>query len=299
MSLFIMILLLCLLLITITHASLHAVLIAGSQGYDNYRHHADVCHAYHLLQDSGVQNIITLLYDNVAQDPQNPFPGTLFNRPSNATHPGIDVYQGVHKDYVGKEVTAHNFLSVLTGQQDAVPVGHPVLHTNSSDRIFIAFFDHGGTEVLGVPVGPLLTRTAFLQTLTSMWTAKKYLDLVLYVEACEGGSMFVGMSSSHQVYVVTAANATQPSWGDFCPPNDLVYFNGTSAHIGSCLGDTFSNQWMENLNRFLHHNESLLQQFQQVAQSTSSSNVSRYGSFLFQHESIHAFERRLTRNCVP
>lgn len=28
-----------------------AVLVAGSKGYFNYRHHADVCHAYHLLRN--------------------------------------------------------------------------------------------------------------------------------------------------------------------------------------------------------------------------------------------------------
>ena len=27
----------------------HAVLIAGSNGYDNYRHQADICHAYNIL----------------------------------------------------------------------------------------------------------------------------------------------------------------------------------------------------------------------------------------------------------
>ena len=30
-----------------------AVLVAGSNGYFNYRHHADVCHAYHLLRSQG------------------------------------------------------------------------------------------------------------------------------------------------------------------------------------------------------------------------------------------------------
>ena len=31
-----------------------AVLVAGSQGWDNYRHQADVCHAFHLLRSRGV-----------------------------------------------------------------------------------------------------------------------------------------------------------------------------------------------------------------------------------------------------
>ena len=31
-----------------------AVLVAGSRGWDNYRHQADVCHAFHLLRSRGV-----------------------------------------------------------------------------------------------------------------------------------------------------------------------------------------------------------------------------------------------------
>lgn len=31
-----------------------AVLVAGSKGWDNYRHQADVCHAFHLLRSRGI-----------------------------------------------------------------------------------------------------------------------------------------------------------------------------------------------------------------------------------------------------
>ena len=31
-----------------------AVLVAGSRGWDNYRHQADVCHAFHLLRSRGI-----------------------------------------------------------------------------------------------------------------------------------------------------------------------------------------------------------------------------------------------------
>ncbi|CAH1393172.1 unnamed protein product [Nezara viridula] len=49
-----------------------AVLVAGSNGWDNYRHQADFCHAYHSLIRKGVpqENIITLMYDEIAQNPE-------------------------------------------------------------------------------------------------------------------------------------------------------------------------------------------------------------------------------------
>ena len=90
----------------------HAVIIAGSHGYGNYRHHADACHAFKILSENGVpkENIIVMLYDDVANDPLNPFPGKLFNKPSNSSYPGIDVYTDCQKDYTGNQVNAQNFI---------------------------------------------------------------------------------------------------------------------------------------------------------------------------------------------
>lgn len=49
-----------------------ALLVAGSNGWYNYRHQADVAHAYHTLQQHGVQaeNIVTMMYDDIANNQQ-------------------------------------------------------------------------------------------------------------------------------------------------------------------------------------------------------------------------------------
>jgi legumain len=71
-----------------------AILVAGSYGYGNYRHQADVCHAYQVLKKGGMkeENIITFLYDDIAHHPDNPYPGTIINHPH-----GPNVYHGVPK----------------------------------------------------------------------------------------------------------------------------------------------------------------------------------------------------------
>jgi hypothetical protein len=58
------------------------------------RHQADACHAYQIVKKNGIpaENIITFMYDDVASDPANPFPGKLFNAPTAAGTPGKDVY---------------------------------------------------------------------------------------------------------------------------------------------------------------------------------------------------------------
>ena len=69
-----------------------AVLAAGSSGWENYRHQADLCHAYQVLHAHGVpeDNIIVMMYDDIADNDKNPFKGKIFNSPN-----GSDVYQGV------------------------------------------------------------------------------------------------------------------------------------------------------------------------------------------------------------
>eukprot|EP00252_Welwitschia_mirabilis_P013944 TRINITY_DN3089_c0_g1_i15.p1 TRINITY_DN3089_c0_g1~~TRINITY_DN3089_c0_g1_i15.p1 ORF type:complete len:129 (+),score=8.08 TRINITY_DN3089_c0_g1_i15:485-871(+) len=74
-----------------------AVLLAGSSGFSNYRHQADVCHAYQLLKKGGLkdENIVVFMYDDIANNPANPRPGIIINNPK-----GEDVYAGVPKVYL-------------------------------------------------------------------------------------------------------------------------------------------------------------------------------------------------------
>ncbi|KER19803.1 hypothetical protein T265_15452, partial [Opisthorchis viverrini] len=48
-----------------------AVLVAGSNIWENYRHQADVCRAYQVVRENNVppENIITFAYDDVANNP--------------------------------------------------------------------------------------------------------------------------------------------------------------------------------------------------------------------------------------
>merc|ERR1719498_2247126 len=104
---------------TAATADNYAVLITGSNQYENYRHHADIAHAYQVLTKGGYKadNIITMMYNDVPNDPENPIPGTLYNQPAADQSTANEVYAGVkdHLDYTGKDVTAANFLAVLGG----------------------------------------------------------------------------------------------------------------------------------------------------------------------------------------
>jgi glycosylphosphatidylinositol transamidase (GPIT) subunit GPI8 len=55
---------------------------------------ADVCHAYQILKRGGLkdENIVVFMYDDIAFNTENPYPGKIINKPD-----GPDVYQGVPK----------------------------------------------------------------------------------------------------------------------------------------------------------------------------------------------------------
>lgn len=72
---------------------------------------------------------------------------------------------------------------------------------------------------------------------------KMYNQTVIYIEACESGSMLEGLLPDDiRIYAMTASNASESSWGTYCYPDDRI----NDIHIGSCLGDLFSINWMED-----------------------------------------------------
>jgi legumain len=166
-----------------------AVIVAGSNGFYNYRHQADTCHAYQILKSQGIpeNQIIHMSYDDVANDSENPFPGQLFNKPTASGVPGVDVNKGCKIDYKGETVTPANLIKVLEGDKTA---GGPVLGSDENSKVFFYFADHGGVGLLGMPAGGYLYADKFHQTLKTMYKNKMYKEMTLYIEACESGSIF-------------------------------------------------------------------------------------------------------------
>jgi len=66
---------------------------------------------------------------------------------------------------------------------------------------------------------------------------------VIYVEACESGSIFEGlMPQDLNIYVTTAANPVENSWGTYCPGMDPP----PPPEYITCLGDQYSVSWMKD-----------------------------------------------------
>jgi len=218
----------------IAKAEIWSVLVAGSDGWWNYRHQSDICHAYQVLISGGVKadHIIVFAKNDIASNPSNPIIGKIFNKKGN---PGIDVYAGCKIDYSGKELTVKNYLAVLKGDEAAAH-GHGtgrVLKSTTQDNVFLVFSDHGSTGLICFP-SEYLYKDQLYAALMYMKEHQMFNKLVYYLDACEGGSMFAGYPTDKKIYAVTPIQTT---YAVYCPPNDDLV-NGK--HIGTCLGSSFS-----------------------------------------------------------
>lgn len=281
------ILALCLLLVVSSaYAASWAVLVAGSNTWGNYRHQADICHAYQIAHKNGIpdERIIVMMYDDLATNRQNPFPGQVYNKPTAAGEAGVDVYAGCPKDYTGQTVTAANFLAVLSGNKTAATP--KVVESGPNDNIFVFYSDHGSVGLIAMPVGPYLYNGPLIETLQYMHRNNRYSKLVFYLEACESGSMFEDiLPADINVYATTAANARESSWGWYCPPQDSV--NGK--RMNSCLGDEYSISWMEIADE-QGPAQTLGAQFDQIKARVQKSHVMSYGDLSFLSEPTGCYQ---------
>jgi len=221
----------------------------------------------------------------VAHSWHNPYKGKIFNKPTDKGTPGKDVYEGCKIDYTGKKVTAKNVIAVLEG--DEKTAGGPVLKSDENSKVFFYFADHGAPGLVAMPSGGYLYADKFHETLKFMNENKMYKEMVVYIEACESGSMFENiLEDDLNIYAVTAANSKESSWGTYCSPDDEV----DGKHIRSCLGDLFSVNWLEDADKANMQIETLQDQYNTVKGETKKSHVLQWGQLTFTNEPIGNFE---------
>ena len=197
-------------------------------------------------------NIFSLSVDDAALSALNPFPGKLFNSPG-----GVDVREGCELNKRGEEATLANFRNFFSE-----------LSSTENDNIFLNLIDHGCSGNLLFADG-VLSASSLVSLLCE--TPLRFANLLIFVEACESGGIFAGHSLPPSVLAVSASNASEASWGVFCPTGeDLV----RGVHLGTCLGDLFSINWMEGLGS----GEEMMSVFlDKVAKATFRSEVSFFG----------------------
>ncbi|XP_038074119.1 legumain-like [Patiria miniata] len=262
------------------------LLVAGSNTWDNYRHQADICHAYQILHKNGIpdENIVVMMYDDIAYNSMNPTKGIIINRPN-----GPDVYHGVLKDYTKTEVNPKNFLHILSGNKTAMKgIGSgKVIASGPDDHVFVYFADHGATNLIAFQDDYLYAKQ-LIATLKKMHTENKYQKLVFYLEACESGSMFLKLPKDINIYATTASGPDTSSYA--------CYFDGK---LGTYLGDVYSVKWMEDSDKEDLTKETLEAQFKIVKRETNTSVVHQYGDLKLDQETLINYQGNGGQGSVP
>ncbi|VAH49958.1 unnamed protein product [Triticum turgidum subsp. durum] len=194
---------------------------------------------------------------------------------------GVGSSSTILKDYTGEQVTAKNLYAVLLGNKTAVTGGsRKVINSKPNDHIFIYYTDHGGAGALGMPNVPFVYAGDFIKVLRQKHASKSYSKMIIYVEACESGSIFEGlMPRDHNIYVTTAANAEESSWAAYCPGMEVP----PPSEYKTCLGDAYSVSWMEDSETHNLKKETIKQQYEVVKARTAPRNESSIGSHVMEY----------------
>ena len=154
------------------HTSNWAVLVGTSRFWFNYRHLANVLSLYRTVKRLGIPDsqIILMLPDDMACNPRNAFPGTVYNNADRA----LDLYgDNIEVDYRGYEVTVENFIRLMTDRVSEDMPRSKRLMTDERSNILVYMTGHGGNEFLKFQDAEEISAYDLADAFGQMWEKKR------------------------------------------------------------------------------------------------------------------------------
>ncbi|KAL1871571.1 hypothetical protein VTK73DRAFT_2035 [Phialemonium thermophilum] len=171
------------------HTSNWAVLVSTSRFWFNYRHLANVLSIYRTVKRLGIPDsqIILMLPDDMACNPRNAFPGTVYSNADRA----VDLYgDNIEVDYRGYEVTVENFIRLLTDRVgDEMPRSKRLL-TDDRSNILVYMTGHGGNEFLKFQDAEEIGAFDLADAFEQMWEKKRYHEILFMIDTCQANTMY-------------------------------------------------------------------------------------------------------------
>ena len=195
--------------------SVWALLVAASDGWNNYRHQADVMAQYQILRKRGVpaSHIVVVMANDLADNPSNPKRGYV---PYSLRSTNLQL--GLHVDYPIGGFTATDLSAILEGQ--ASPELRYVLHSGPSDDVYLYVAGHGNAKGIyfdlnnQVPVPAqsysLFAPALLQQTLSQMSAAHRYRRMLIVLDACQAGT-FASAVTAPGALIASSSNASEDS----------------------------------------------------------------------------------------
>ncbi|CAG8521609.1 2330_t:CDS:2 [Funneliformis caledonium] len=171
------------------HTNNWAVLVCTSRFWFNYRHIANTLSIYRTVKRLGIpdSNIILMLADDVACNPRNAFPATVFNNAGRY----LDLYgDNVEVDYRGYEVTVENFIRVLTGRVAPDTPRSKRLLSDDRSNILVYMTGHGGNEFLKFQDAEEISSFDLADAFEQMWEKRRYHEVLFMIDTCQANTMY-------------------------------------------------------------------------------------------------------------
>ncbi|PSR78767.1 peptidase C13 family-domain-containing protein [Coniella lustricola] len=241
------------------HTSNWAVLVCTSRFWFNYRHLANVLSIYRTVKRLGIPDsqIILMLPDDMACNPRNAFPGTVYSNADRA----VDLYgDNIEVDYRGYEVTVENFIRLLTDRVGEETPRSKRLLTDDRSNILVYMTGHGGNEFLKFQDAEEIGAFDLADAFEQMWEKKRYHEILFMIDTCQANTMYTQLYSPN--IIATGSSELDQSSYSHHADNDVgvavidryTYYNleFLETHVGDLgskktLGDLFDSYTYEKI----------------------------------------------------
>jgi len=210
------------------HTSNWAVIVSSSRYWFNYRHNANALSIYHILKQRGIpdSNILLMLAEDVACDPRNVLPATVYN---SANH-RVNLYRDddVSVDYRGPEVTVENLVRLLTGRHHVDTPRSKRLLSDENSNILIFLAGHGADGFLKFQDDEILSSQDLADALEQMYQQRRYGKVLLMLETCQASTLAEQLISPNIIAIGSSARG------------ESSYSHGVDFQLGNTIIDRFT-----------------------------------------------------------
>lgn len=200
------------------HTSNWAVLVSTSRFWFNYRHLANVLSLYRTVKRLGIPDsqIILMLPDDMACNPRNAFPGTVYSNADRA----VDLYgENIEVDYRGYEITVENFIRLLTDRLDEDVPRSKRLGSDAGSNVLVYMTGHGGDRFLKFQDSEEIGAWDLADAFGQMWEKKRYHELLFMIDTCQANTMYTYLYSPN--IIATGSSALDQSSYSHHADNDV------------------------------------------------------------------------------
>lgn len=190
-----------------------ALIVAASEGWDNYRHQADALSIYQEFKYAGYDDdhIVLVMDDDIAYHEFNPEPGHI------KRFDGLELYENVVVDYHTCDLKPDDFIDILVGKERS---GLPqVISGTDRSNIFVFWSGHGAPGAMNLENRPLeecFTEECMERLLQEASSRNCYRKMLWFIETCYSGSVAIAAEElgTPGVLMFTAASAMETSKAD-------------------------------------------------------------------------------------